>query len=87
MRKSGLTVCNNYVADLCLCFHSVPCTIPPILSKSNIFLAISCGCTLWFMSDLIGNTQGRFSHDMAYIFNFLGNYLSLIMCLINEPPH
>ena len=32
-------------------------------------LAIFCSCTAWFVSDLVGNPEDRFSHNEAY-FNF-----------------
>ena len=30
-------------------------------------LDIFCGCTAWFMSDLVGNPEDRFSHSEAHI--------------------
>ena len=30
-------------------------------------LAIFCGCTAWFVSDLVGNPEDRFSRDEAQI--------------------
>ena len=30
-------------------------------------LAILCGCTAWFVSDLVGNPEDRFSHNEAHI--------------------
>ena len=29
-------------------------------------LAIFCGCTAWFVSDLVGNPEDRFSRDEAH---------------------
>ena len=46
-----------------LCFCYINSTIP-LLSKSE---AIFCGCTAWFVSDLFGNPEGRFSHDVAHL--------------------
>ena len=31
-------------------------------------LAIFCGCTAWFVSDLVGNHEDRFSHNEAHIY-------------------
>ena len=33
----------------------------------KLAIAIFCGCTAWFVSDLVGNPEDRFSHDLAYI--------------------
>ena len=43
-------------------------TIPP-LSKSESFkpVAITCCCTAWFVSDLVGKLEDRFSHNEAHI--------------------
>ena len=30
-------------------------------------LAIFCGCTAWFVSDLVSNPKDRFSQDTAHI--------------------
>ena len=32
-------------------------------------LAMSCGCTVQFMSDLVGNIEDRFSHNEAHMVN------------------
>ena len=37
----------------------------PLLSKS---LAIVCGCTARFVSDLVGKSGDRFTHDTAHLF-------------------
>ena len=51
----------NRKADQRLCFRSIDSTIP-LLPLSKIFkpLAIFCGCTAWFVSDLVGNPEDRF---------------------------
>ena len=88
MRKPTFCVCENKDADQLhgnreadqrLCFRYINSTIP-LLSKSEIFkpLAIFCGCTARFVSDLVGNPEDRFSHNEAQIINqdvlyFLGN--------------
>ena len=30
-------------------------------------LTIFCGCTAWFVSDLVGNPEDRFYHDSAHL--------------------
>ena len=37
-----------------------------LLAKSGIPLAIFCGCTAQFVSDLVGNPEDRFCRDMAH---------------------
>ena len=56
----------NREADLRLCFGYINSTIP-LLSKYEFKpLAILCGCTAWFVSDLVGNPKNGFSHDEAH---------------------
>ena len=77
MRKPVLCICENKDADQLhshcaaeqrLCFRYTDSTIP-LLPKSENFkpLAIFCGCTAWFVSDLVGNPEDRFSHNQAHI--------------------
>ena len=77
MRKPAFCICENkdadqlrgnHKADQRLCFRYMDSAIP-ILSKSEIFkhLAISCGCTARFVSDLVGNPEDRFSHNEAHM--------------------
>ena len=77
MRKSAFCICENKDADQLrgnreadqrLCFRYIDSTIP-LLSKSEIFkpLAIFCGCTARFVSDLVGNPEDRFSQNEAHI--------------------
>ena len=81
MRKPAFCICENKDADQLrgnretdqrLCFRDIDRTIP-LLSKSINFklLAIFCGCTAWFVSDLVGNPEDRFSHNEAQIINKL----------------
>ena len=85
MRKSDFCICENKdadqlrgnrLADQRLCFRYTDSTIP-LLSESKNFkpLGIFCGCTAWFVSDLVGNPEDRFSHNEAHkvydFFNFL----------------
>ena len=52
---------SNCAADQRLCFRHIDCTIPVNFKP----LAIFCGCTARFVSDLVGNSEDRFSHDVA----------------------
>ena len=77
MRKPAFCICENKDADQlrsnCAvdqrrCFRYMDRTIP-LLSKFQNFkpLAIFCGSTAWFVSDLVGNPEDRFSHNEAQI--------------------
>ena len=68
MRKPAFCICGNCEADQRLCFRYTDSTIP-LLSKSEIFkpLAIFCGCTGLFVSDLVKNPEDRFSHNEAQL--------------------
>ena len=46
-----------------LCFYMSRIAVAPPLPK---FLAILCGCTAWFVSDLVENPDARFSHYEAH---------------------
>ena len=73
MRKPAFCICENKDADQLrgyreadqrLCLRYIDTTIP-LLPKSEIFKtpAIFCGCTVWFVSDPVGNLEDRFSHE------------------------
>ena len=47
----------------CLCFRYKDNTLP-LIPKSK---AILCDCIAWFVSDLVGNPEDRFSHDADYM--------------------
>ena len=75
MRKPDFCICvnkdadqlrGNREADQHLCFRYMDSTIP-LLSKSKNLktLAIFCGCTARFVSDLVGNPEDRFYHNEA----------------------
>ena len=77
VRKPAFCICenkdadqllSNCAADLRLCFRHMDSTIP-LLSKLQNFkpLAIFCGCAARFVSDLVGNSEDRFSHNEARI--------------------
>ena len=69
MRNTDFYICENKDADQLrsnreadqrLCFRYTVSTIP-LLPKS-----VFCGCTAWFVSDLVGNPEDLFSHDEAH---------------------
>ena len=78
MRKPAFCICKykdadqlrgKCEADQRLCFRYTDSTIPRIFKCEISFkpLAIFCGCTARFVSDLVGNTEDRFSHDEAHM--------------------
>ena len=77
MRKPTFCICENKDADQLrgnreadqrLCFRYIDRTIS-LLPKFKNFKpqAILCGCTVWFVSDQVGNPKDRFSHNEAPI--------------------
>ena len=78
MRKPAFCICENKDADQLrvnreadqrLCLRYID-SITPLLSKSIFkLLAIFCGCTARFVSDLVGNPEDRFSHNEAHLSN------------------
>ena len=74
MRKLAFCICENKEADQLrskcaadqrLCFRYTDSTIL-LLHKSEIS-SIFSGCRAWFVSDLVGNPEDRFSHNEAQI--------------------
>ena len=58
----------NHAADQGLCFcHIINTNYNPSTFQIGNFkpLAIFCGCTARFVSDLVGNPEDRLSHDIA----------------------
>ena len=70
----------NHEADQRLCFRYTDCTIP-LLFKIQDFkpLAILCGCRAWFVWDLVGNPEDRFSHNEAHTLTGASILLQLLM--------
>ena len=68
-KKGTDQLCSNCTADQCLCFRYTDSTFP-LLLKYEISkpLSIFCECTDWFVSDLVGNPEDRFTRKMAHIF-------------------
>ena len=71
MRKPAFCTCENKDADQLrgnreadqrLCFRYTDSTIP-LLPKSEI-------SSLWFVSDLVGNPEDRFSQNEAHLFSY-----------------
>ena len=54
---------SNCEADQRLCFRCTDSTTP----RNFKLLAIFYSCTAWFVSDLVGNPEDRFSHVAAHI--------------------
>ena len=83
MRKSAFCICENKEADqlcgnrsyctadqrLCLCYTDS--TIPLLPKSISSHLAIFCGCTVRFVSNLVGNPKDRFSRDAVHIHLFV----------------
>ena len=72
MRKPVFCICKNKDADQIrgnreadqrLCFRYTYSTI----IRNFQPLAIFCGCTARFLSDLVGNPEDRFSHNEAHM--------------------
>ena len=80
MRKPAFCICENKDADQLrgnreadqrLCFRYTDSKSPLLPIYENFKpLAILCGYTAWFMSDLVGNPEDRFSHNKAHIMSF-----------------
>ena len=71
MRKPAFCICENKdagnrEADQRLCFRYTDSTIPLLSIRNFKLLAIFCGCTAWFVSDLVENPEDRFSQNEAH---------------------
>ena len=76
MRKQGFCICENKDADQLranrkadqrICFRYIDSTITLLPKYEISSLAILCGFTAWFVWDLVGNPEDRFSHNEAHI--------------------
>ena len=81
MRKPAFRICESKAVDqLCgnrtydqrLCFHYIDSTIPNFEP-----LAVLCGCTAWFVSDLVRNPEDRFSYYEAHICPMTSYFIAL----------
>ena len=70
MRKPDICICENTDADQLrgnreadqrLCSRFTDSTIPLL----PIYEISSCGCTAWFVLELVGNPEDRFSQKVA----------------------
>ena len=68
VRKLVFCICENKDADQ-LRGNRIVHSLYFLLSNFKP-LAIFCGCTAWFVSDLVGNLEDRFSHNEAHIIVF-----------------
>ena len=78
MRKPAFCICENKDADqlrgnreadqrLSFRYKDSTVLLLPIYKRNFQHLSIFCGCTAWFVSDLIGNPENRFSHNEAHL--------------------
>ena len=78
MRKPAFNICENKDADQLrgsrkadqrLCFPYTDSTIPllPLEIRNFKPLAIFCSCTAWFVWDLVGTPEDRFSDKEAHL--------------------
>ena len=74
MRKPAFCICENKDADqlpghlICAFIFATRIVQSLYFLNPNFkHLAIFCGCTAWFVSDLVGNPEDRFSHNEAQI--------------------
>ena len=97
MRKPAFSICENKDADQLrgnreadqrLCFRYTDSTIP-LLPKSENFqpLAIFCDCTAWFVSDLVGNPEDRFSQNEAHILSLVSFSKNTSLQLVPVDAH
>ena len=72
MKRPAFCICENKDADQLrgnrnadqrLCFRYIDSAIPLLFKP----LAIFCGCTAWFVSELVGNPEDQFSHNEAHM--------------------
>ena len=68
MRKPVFLYMKKREADQCLCLRYIDSTMPLLPKIKKIkSIAIFCGCTARFVSDMVGNAMDNFSHDLAQI--------------------
>ena len=63
MRKPDFCICENKGADQLCGNRTTYQRLYFPYTDSAIPLSIFCGCTAWFVSDLVGNPEDRFSHN------------------------
>ena len=64
IRKPAYSIYETKDPDQRLCFRYIVQFLY-FLNKNFKLLAILCGCTAWFVSNLLGSLEDRLSHDVA----------------------
>ena len=100
MRKQPFCICKNkdadqlhcnWAADQRLCFFAIQ-IVQTLFFLNFKPLTIFCGCTVRFVSDLVGNPEDQFSHVKHASFNivmyivinvFTLNLISSIVLILN----
>ena len=88
MRKPVFCICENkgadqlrgnHAADHRLCFCYIDSIIPHFSESEINFkpLPVLCGGTAWFVLDLVGNPEDKFSRDTAHVFQTFTSYYLL----------
>ena len=70
MRKPAFCMCENkgsVTAKLISAFVFATQIVQSPYLRNSKLLAIFCGCTAWFVSDLVENPEDQFSHNEAQI--------------------
>ena len=88
MRKPAFCICENKDADQLrgnretdqrLCFIATGIVQSLYFLNRNFkHLDIFCGCTAWFVWDLVGNPDDRFSQNEAQVIS--GHSVALLSC-------
>ena len=79
--KGADQLCGNRAADHRPCFCYIVQSLYILYPK---FQAILCGCAAWFVSDLVGNPENRFSHDAAHVIKMSRVSLSTQKLFVNQ---
>ena len=73
MRKPAFCICKNKkrrsASRISAFFFCCTDSTIPLHNKSKI--SILCGCTAWFVSDLVGNPKDQFSHNKAQMVHIM----------------
>ena len=66
MRNPDFCICENKDADQLRGDRGIR-IVQSLYYRNFKPQAIFCGCTAWFVSDLVGNPEDRFSHNEAHM--------------------
>ena len=69
--KDADQLCGNREADQRLCFRYMARQSSSSYLRNFDPLALLCGCTAWFVSELVGNPENRYSHNEAHMLSVL----------------